>query len=583
MGQRYFQGCKPFYVVPARTKERNSCCCRAHVEAQLLCKSCMRFRQTLKRDDDFPIFTHLTDLVNVTLCDRNEERKYHDKNCLDRKCQNCGTKKMLLSPKETNKDTDMRVRWERFEYVLIGDKRKLQLVQKETSPAEMFEYFILLLESYPAHQFRANWQNAELKNLLENLPCGHMCCVHDYSENYSCQHQDQIQSLYYGQVQVSIHVTILYRHAIKEIDNEEKTSESPKIITEHLFVISPDKTHHSHSVHNCREQVTNYLKDIGCCVETMHEWTDGCATQYKSRHCLSDISMFFEDFGFRTIRNYFETSHTKGPQDGAGANINHKCDMAVIRREVVIQSSLDLYNFAENSLREPSQSVYQSHNVRLKRQVFFHVEEILHDRSNRLFKEVKGIRSIHSVLSDKENLKISTRKLTCYCRCCLSEDYSNCLRKDYVSCWTTFQMEHEQHGRRSTRSTPVEEEESEHIYDIVFIDAVVSIASGDKGKDYYLFKITECSSTLLSREKNDWGAVYTAGSKVVKGQYFESQETSNEDGLLLFKLIERKDSIVYSATITFICKEVKLFDKENDLYTLSIEEHEDILESLNGF
>ena len=41
------------------------------------------------------------------------------------------------------------------------------------------------------------------------------------------------------------------------------------------------------------------------------------------------------DFGYVVIRNYFETSHAKGPQDGAGANLKHKADMAVIKRQVI--------------------------------------------------------------------------------------------------------------------------------------------------------------------------------------------------------------------------------------------------------
>ena len=66
----------------------------------------------------------------------------------------------------------------------------------------------------------------------------------------------------------------------------------------------------------------------------MHEWTDGCSAQYKSRHCMGDIAQSSSDFGYVTIRNYFETSHAKGPQDGAGANLKHKADMAVIKRQV---------------------------------------------------------------------------------------------------------------------------------------------------------------------------------------------------------------------------------------------------------
>lgn len=141
----------------------------------------------------------------------------------------------------------------------------------------MFLYFSKLLESFPAHRFRAQWQHNQMKTLLENLPPGHVCCIHDYSENYTCQHQDQIQSLYYGQTQASIHVTVLHRHALKELDSEESSAEDPKLVTEHLFTISPDLRHDHHSVQACRQNVASYLQSINYNTQMMHEWTDGCS------------------------------------------------------------------------------------------------------------------------------------------------------------------------------------------------------------------------------------------------------------------------------------------------------------------
>ena len=86
---------------------------------------------------------------------------------------------------------------------------------------------------------------------------------------------------------------------------------------------------------------------------------------------MGDVSQSIHDFGFVTIRNHFETSHANGPQDGAGANLKHKCDMAVVRRQVVIQNARNVYDYAIINLQEPSSSQYQSNNVRLKRRVFF--------------------------------------------------------------------------------------------------------------------------------------------------------------------------------------------------------------------
>lgn len=45
MGQRAFEKCRPFYVIPPRTQDRNSCCCRVHVDMRMAFKSCMGFRK----------------------------------------------------------------------------------------------------------------------------------------------------------------------------------------------------------------------------------------------------------------------------------------------------------------------------------------------------------------------------------------------------------------------------------------------------------------------------------------------------------------------------------------------------------
>lgn len=43
----------------------------------------------------------------------------------------------------------------------------------------------------------ARLQREQLDSLLENLPLGHVVCVHDYSEGYACRKQDETQSEYF--------------------------------------------------------------------------------------------------------------------------------------------------------------------------------------------------------------------------------------------------------------------------------------------------------------------------------------------------------------------------------------------------
>lgn len=62
---------------------------------------------------------------------------------------------------------------------------------------------------------------------------------------------------------------------------------------------------------------------------------------------MGDVAQSSSDFGYMTIRNYFETSHAKGPQDGAGANLKHKADMGVIKRQVYFACSKDLNLYSD--------------------------------------------------------------------------------------------------------------------------------------------------------------------------------------------------------------------------------------------
>ena len=120
------------------------------------------------------------------------------------------------------------------------EKKKISLIQKDTPPVQLFSYFKELLKMYPGHSFMARWQCEQLDNLLDHLPLGHVVCVYDYSEGYTCRKQDKIQSEYYYVAKVSLHVTILYHHAVEAVDGVESTEEDPQTVKEHIFVISDD-------------------------------------------------------------------------------------------------------------------------------------------------------------------------------------------------------------------------------------------------------------------------------------------------------------------------------------------------------
>ena len=94
MRQRSFESCKPFFVVPTRPADWNSCCCRSHVEVRMLFTACMKFRKTVVNDRqaaEYPVYDHLNDIANATLCEKVDGDTYYDRECCDRVRQVWGT------------------------------------------------------------------------------------------------------------------------------------------------------------------------------------------------------------------------------------------------------------------------------------------------------------------------------------------------------------------------------------------------------------------------------------------------------------------------------------------------------------
>ena len=89
MGQRSFETCKPFFVVAPRSQDKITCCCRLHVETRMVFQSSLKFRRSViaknGQDENCPIFEHLNDMVNKTVCPKAESNSYHRKECVNRR------------------------------------------------------------------------------------------------------------------------------------------------------------------------------------------------------------------------------------------------------------------------------------------------------------------------------------------------------------------------------------------------------------------------------------------------------------------------------------------------------------------
>lgn len=90
---------------------------------------------------------------------------------------------------------------------------------------------------------------------------------------------------------------------------------------------------------------------------------------------------------------FFETSHAKGEQDAAGANVKQKVSHAVLRKTAVIRNTKDTKEYLEENFTTPAASTFalRSKAVGLACRIFFYVlpegdEAVNRRRPDRAFK-----------------------------------------------------------------------------------------------------------------------------------------------------------------------------------------------------
>ena len=319
---------------------------------------------------------------------------------------------------------------------------------------------------------------------------------------------------------------------MEAIDGVKSTEENPHLIKEHIFVISEDPVQDHDSVHTCQALIAKYLLDISCEVDRMHEFTDGCAAQYKSRHCVGDLSCSLADFGFIIQRNYFETSHAKVEQDAAGSHVKRKVSQAVLTRSATINSAKAMHKFLTAKFTQPAASSFTARRniVQLKRRVFLDVPgkgegAVIRNRPGRKFKEVKGIRKMHCIKSGSEQEEVLARQHSCYCISCILDDEENCSNKAWLDDWKEVLVSRDGSvatTRQTTQEFGLDQGTASHIADLAVKGSTVAIAADDDPMyDFYLLKLTsEGVEELDENYTDDYEFTALRGTQVLKGQFY---------------------------------------------------------------
>lgn len=206
---------------------------------------------------------------------------------------------------------------------------------------------------------------------------------------------------------------------------------------EGYVAVTDDLKHDTHAVAQFETSAIKHVRDKGVEVNKVHQWTDGCAAQYKGRHSFAEISLAETKNNVTVVRNIYETSHGKGPCDGLGDKIKKKVSNAVLQNNnISVSSASDLLRFCEENLSNVGESTYNSRRSRYtaSSRTFKLFEKI--DRSaTTSVKTLNGTRMIHCASSTGMGFQLKVRHISCYCKGC--QDNTECSNKEYVDAWET--------------------------------------------------------------------------------------------------------------------------------------------------
>jgi hypothetical protein len=399
------------------------------------------------------------------------------------------------------------------------------------------------MKTFAMHCFMKHHQSNQHKLQKKNLKWGHCQITMDFIENYTCNHPREVASEYYVYQQVTIHVCLLVRHAELHHDGVESTVEDPVFVEDQIFVISEDLTHDAAFVSKFRDMlIKDYFIANELFLTELHEWTDGAGSQYKCVQAFADLVACIGRYpGLKIFKYYFETSHAKGPQDGAGGVLKHAIwyycfwyhwsNMwynTILTAQIVFSFCVQVMTLSRSLARHGVQKT----RTKMWERTFFWIglsgpSAVDRPATRQEYKSVDGTLKIHSVKQGVRPNTILVRNISCVCGVCYGGEPGVCEFASYVEPWREVTLQ-------PTNEPAVEELRSRMACFTSSRAAIVTSGqvfcifadSGEK-QDFHLVKACSGVHQLEKDCKDCFGRKFYKRSVVIAGSFYDEVDFEN--------------------------------------------------------
>jgi hypothetical protein len=228
-------------------------------------------------------------------------------------------------------------------------KKRLKEAFKETHVHVFLSYMEKTVTTFVTHNFKARWQDEQCQLMMKNVPEGIIASHMNYAENYSFAIQNEVQSLYYFSMSVTIlvHITMW--------------KEGVETVKQIHFYISDDKEHDSAFIQYYLLLHWDWVLDARLTPQEHWVYSDGCSAQFKCATVMYFVSCYpLLSGGCKMQWNYFESVHGKGEWDGAGVVVKKALRAEQIQNPLrPLQNATLVVEFLEEKYTERIASSYQ--------------------------------------------------------------------------------------------------------------------------------------------------------------------------------------------------------------------------------
>ena len=107
----------------------------------------------------------------------------------------------------------------------------------------------------------------------KNILVGDLIFVHDFTQNYLCQHQNECQGLHWCHKQVTIMLTVVHYRCTK----------CNQLVTHEIVHVTDDLRHDAHLVKMFMEKSIQVIKKNNVNIHKIIEFMDQAPSQYKNK------------------------------------------------------------------------------------------------------------------------------------------------------------------------------------------------------------------------------------------------------------------------------------------------------------